>query len=141
MRQPIVALVGRPNVGKSTLFNRLAGERIAIVEDIPGTTRDRLYASAEWTSQPFVLVDTGGLDVASSEKAPQKSLQPDSLAISSRAYVREIRMQAELAIEEADVVVFVVDARDGLHRQIGMSQRCCESPGDRSSWPLTRPTT
>lgn len=114
MRLPIVALVGRPNVGKSTLFNRLAGERIAIVEDIPGTTRDRLYASAEWTSQPFVLVDTGGLDVASTEKAPQKSLQPDSLSTSSRDYVREIRKQAELAIDEADVVLFVVDAKDGV---------------------------
>jgi len=114
MRQPIVALVGRPNVGKSTLFNRLAGERIAIVEDVPGTTRDRLYASAEWTNRPFLLVDTGGLDIAATEKAPQKAQQPELLGISSREYVREIREQAELAIEEADVVVFVVDARDGV---------------------------
>ncbi len=114
MQQPIVALVGRPNVGKSTLFNRLAGERIAIVEDVPGTTRDRLYANAEWTSRPFVLIDTGGLDIAATEKAPQKSAQPELLGASSRDYVREIRQQAELAIEEADVVIFVVDAKDGV---------------------------
>ncbi len=114
MRQPVVALVGRPNVGKSTLFNRLTGERIAIVEDLPGTTRDRLYAPAEWTSRPFLLVDTGGLDVAATEKAPQKTQQPEALGVSSRDYVREIRQQAELAIDEADVVVFLVDAKDGV---------------------------
>jgi GTP-binding protein len=114
MRQPVVALVGRPNVGKSTLFNRLTGERIAIVEDLPGTTRDRLYAPAEWTSRPFLLVDTGGLDVAATEKAPRKTQQPEALGVSSRDYVREIRQQAELAIHEADVVVFLVDAKDGV---------------------------
>jgi GTP-binding protein len=114
MRQPIVALVGRPNVGKSTLFNRLAGQRIAIVEDEPGTTRDRLYAPAEWTSQPFILADTGGLDVAASEKAPQKGHRPDVLGTASRDFVREIREQAEVAIQEADLVVFVVDAKEGV---------------------------
>jgi GTP-binding protein len=114
MRQPIVALVGRPNVGKSTLFNRLAGERIAIVEDLPGTTRDRLYAPAEWTNQPFILVDTGGLDIAAAEKLPRKTDQPEALSQSSRDYAREIRSQAEIAIEEADVVVFLVDAKDGV---------------------------
>jgi len=113
MRQPIVALVGRPNVGKSTLFNRLIGQRLAIVEDEPGTTRDRLYAEAEWTSQPFILVDTGGLDVAATEKAPQKG-QPDLLGSSSRDFIREIRQQAEIAIEEADVVVLLTDAQDGV---------------------------
>ena len=114
MRTPIVALVGRPNVGKSTLFNRLVGERRSIVEDEPGTTRDRLYGTAEWTSQPFILVDTGGLDVAATEKSPQKGHQPESLSTSSRDFVREIRQQAELAITEADAVVFLVDAKDGV---------------------------
>ena len=114
MRTPIVALVGRPNVGKSTLFNRLVGERRAIVEDEPGTTRDRLYGTAEWTSRPFILVDTGGLDVAATEKAPQKGRQPESLGSSSRDFVREIREQAEVAITEADAVVFLVDAKEGL---------------------------
>jgi GTP-binding protein len=114
MRTPIVALVGRPNVGKSTLFNRLVGERRAIVEDEPGTTRDRLYGTAEWTNRPFILVDTGGLDVAATEKAPQKGHQPDALGASSRDFAREIRQQAEVAIAEADVVVFLVDAKDGV---------------------------
>jgi GTP-binding protein len=111
-QKPIVALVGRPNVGKSTLFNRLAGHRLAIVEDEPGTTRDRQYAPAEWTQRPFILVDTGGLDVSGSQAAQGKS--PGSLSGSSRDYVREIRQQAEVAIEEADLVVFLVDAREGI---------------------------
>ncbi len=114
MRQPIVALVGRPNVGKSTLFNRLTGRRSAIVEDEPGTTRDRQYAPAEWTHRPFIVVDTGGLDVAATEKAPHKGAQPGALGPASRDYAREIRQQAEQAIEEADLVVFMVDARDGV---------------------------
>ncbi len=111
---PIVALVGRPNVGKSTLFNRLVGERKSIVEDEPGTTRDRVYAPAEWTNRPFLLVDTGGIDIGSTDKAPLKGDQPETLSRASRDFVREIRQQAELAIEEADVVVFLTDAKDGL---------------------------
>lgn len=111
---PIVALVGRPNVGKSTLFNRLVGERKSIVEDEPGTTRDRVYAPAEWTSRPFLLVDTGGIDIGATEKALVKGDQRETLSRSSRDFVREIRQQAELAIEEADVVVFLTDAKDGL---------------------------
>jgi GTPase len=114
MRLPIVALVGRPNVGKSTLFNRLVGERKSIIEDEPGTTRDRVYAPAEWTNRPFLLVDTGGMDIAATEKAPRKGDQPETLSLASRDFVREIRQQAEIAIEEADVVVFLTDARDGL---------------------------
>jgi GTP-binding protein len=114
MRKPIVALVGRPNVGKSTLFNRLIGRRLAIVEDEPGTTRDRLYGEAEWAGRGFILGDTGGLDVAAAEKAPEKGDRPETLVTSSRDYVREIRQQAEIAIAEADVVVLLVDARDGV---------------------------
>ncbi len=114
MRMPVVALVGRPNVGKSTLFNRLIGERRSIVEDEPGTTRDRLHATAEWSNRPFLLVDTGGMDVAQSNKLARKGDQPETLSLSSRDYVREIRSQAEAAIEQADVVVLLTDARDGL---------------------------
>ncbi len=114
MRLPIVALVGRPNVGKSTLFNRLVGERKSIVEDEPGTTRDRVYAPAEWTNRPFLLIDTGGMDIAATDKAAVKGDQPETLSHASRDFVREIRQQAELAIEEADVVVFLTDAKDGL---------------------------
>jgi GTP-binding protein len=111
--QPIVALVGRPNVGKSTLFNRLAGRRLAIVEDEPGTTRDRHYAPAEWTQQPFILVDTGGLDLTPGlGEASSGMRQP--LGSSSRDYVREIRQQVQIAIEEADLVVFLVDANEGI---------------------------
>ncbi len=94
---PIVALVGRPNVGKSTLFNRLIGERLAIVEDLPGTTRDRLYGEAEWAGVPFIVVDTGGL-----------ADDPTDNMLTS------IRAQAEVAMDEADVIVFLVDAVAGL---------------------------
>ncbi len=114
MRKPIVALVGRPNVGKSTLYNRLLGQRLAIVEDQPGTTRDRLYGETEWIGQAFILVDTGGLDVAATEKATQKGARPQTLSPSSSAFVREIRQQAEMAIQDADVVVFLTDAKDGI---------------------------
>jgi GTP-binding protein len=94
---PVVAIVGRPNVGKSTLFNRLLGARHAIVEDIPGTTRDRLYGEAEWRGRRYLLVDTGGLETGAEEGYP--------------ALIRE---QVETAITEADAVVFVVDAVTGL---------------------------
>jgi len=93
----VVAVVGRPNVGKSTLFNRIVGERVAIVEDLPGTTRDRIYATAEWRGREFSLVDTGGLD--------------DPRAGEMEAAVRR---QAEAAIAEADVVLFIVDAQSGI---------------------------
>lgn len=97
MDKPIVALVGRPNVGKSALFNRLVGERLAIVQDRPGTTRDRLYAEAEWTGREFTVVDTGGLLAAPT----------DDIAV-------QVQAQAELAIREADVVVFVTDVLEGM---------------------------
>lgn len=103
MARPLVALVGRPNVGKSTLFNRLVGERRAIVFDAPGTTRDRTYGLTDWNGRTFDIVDTGGL------------LSEDEIARSDIAgIVRGTRDQAELAIAEADVIVLLVDGRDGL---------------------------
>ena len=96
MANPIVAIVGRPNVGKSTLFNRVAGERISIVEDTPGVTRDRIYAHGEWLGKHFSLIDTGGIEMSD---------QPLST---------QIREQAEVAIDEADVIVMVVDVRSGV---------------------------
>jgi len=107
MTLPIVAIVGRPNVGKSTLFNRFAGERLAIVDDTPGTTRDRLFAETEWNGLRFHLIDTGGIDPTSGGgKTP--------LSISSAEFIQEIRDQALVAVQEADVVLFLVDAVDGL---------------------------
>ena len=97
LRKPIVAIVGCPNVGKSTLFNRLIGRRLAIVSEVPGTTRDRLYGDAEWNGVPFSLIDTGGFDPASRDDLLQ-----------------QVRAQAQVAIEEADVVLFVVDGKGGL---------------------------
>lgn len=97
MSKPIVAIVGRPNVGKSTLFNIFADSRISIVEDTPGVTRDRLYADAEWLDRKFTMVDTGGIEMQNT----------DSIAVS-------IRQQAEVAVREADVILFVCDARTGI---------------------------
>ena len=97
MPNPIVAVVGRPNVGKSTLFNRLTGRRIAIVEDIPGITRDRLYADGEWNGRNYTLIDTGGIGMD----------DPDPLQT-------QIRLQAEVAMEEADVILFLADVEDGV---------------------------
>ncbi len=108
MTKPVVALVGRPNVGKSTLFNRLAGEPLAIVDDVPGTTRDRIFAEAEWLNHAFDIIDTGGIDPAS----VSSSLEP--LSIGSAEYVDQIREQALLAIREADVVLYITDAAAGV---------------------------
>lgn len=96
MARPIVAIVGRPNVGKSSLFNRLIGERVAVVEDIPGITRDRVYGHTDWRGRSFTVVDTGGLGMTQAEFAAQ------------------VQEQAEAAIEEADVILFLVDGRQGL---------------------------
>ncbi len=112
-QKPIVALVGRPNVGKSTLFNRIVGRRQAIVEDLPGTTRDRIYADAEWNGVPFVLVDTGGIE-ALERRDGKRQPMADPLATASKGFILEIREQAELAIEEADVLVLLVDTISGL---------------------------
>ena len=97
MSKPLVAIVGRPNVGKSTLFNKLIGRRVAIVEDTPGVTRDRIYGDAEWLNYSFTLIDTGGIEPASE----------DIIAI-------QMRRQAELAVETADVIMFLVDGREGM---------------------------
>jgi GTPase len=124
-----VAIVGRPNVGKSALFNRLIGRRLAIVEDTPGVTRDRLYALCEWRGRCFSLVDTAGID-------------PDADVAHGEAYAEPTRRQAEAAAHEADAVVFVVDAQTGLHpldedvaktlratrRRIVLVANKCESP-------------
>lgn len=97
MSKPIVAIVGRPNVGKSTLFNALAGEMISIVKDFPGVTRDRIYADVEWLNHPFTMIDTGGIE-------------PDSKDL----ILSHMRAQAEIAIATADVILFLVDVRQGL---------------------------
>jgi len=104
--KPIVALVGRPNVGKSTLFNRLAGERLAIVDATPGTTRDRLFGEAEWNGRIFNIVDTGGIDPTHGGRTP--------LSIGSADFIDDIRKQAQVAINEADVVLFVNDGESGI---------------------------
>ena len=96
MTKPVVAIVGRPNVGKSTIFNRIVGERVAIVEDMPGVTRDRLYGKGEWLNRDFNLIDTGGIE-----------LGDEPLLV-------QMREQAELAIKEADVIIFIVNGREGI---------------------------
>lgn len=106
MPKPIVALVGRPNVGKSTLFNRLAGERLAIVDDTPGTTRDRIYAEAEWNGILFDVVDTGGIDPTHGGRTP--------LSVGSSDFIEQIRAQAQIAIRDADAVLFLTDGESGV---------------------------
>lgn len=96
MANPTIAIVGRPNVGKSTIFNRIAGERISIVEDTPGVTRDRIYATGEWLGREFSVIDTGGIDLG------------------DEPFMDQIKHQAEIAIDEADVIVFVVSGREGV---------------------------
>lgn len=96
MAKPVVAIVGRPNVGKSTIFNRIVGERVSIVEDIPGVTRDRIYSSAEWLNHDFNIIDTGGIDIG------------------DEPFLEQIRQQAEIAIDEADVIIFLTNGREGV---------------------------
>lgn len=97
MNKPIVAIVGRPNVGKSTLFNALAGQMISIVKDTPGVTRDRIYADIDWLNHQFTLIDTGGIE-------------PDS----SDIILSQMREQAQIAIDTADVIIFMTDVKQGL---------------------------
>lgn len=110
MPRPVVAIVGRPNVGKSSFFNRLIGEQVAIVEDQPGTTRDRIYGVTEWNGVEFTVIDTGGMvmgDVAEPGTGPQGEITEEDI-------LTRTREQAEAAIEEADVIIFMVDAKTGL---------------------------
>jgi len=109
MSKPLVAIVGRPNVGKSTLFNRLAGELLAVVDDTPGTTRDRLVAEAEWNGVTFDMVDTGGI-----EPLPRRAKDDDPLAVDSAQFIPQIRAQAEMAIAEADAVILMTESAPGV---------------------------
>ncbi len=127
MAKPVVAIVGRPNVGKSTLFNKIAGKRIAIVEDTPGVTRDRLYTDAEWNGITFTLIDTGGIEPVSNDRI-----------------LTEMRNQAQVAIDTADVIVLVVDVREGMTatdkdvanmlmrsgKEIVIACNKCDTPGE-----------
>ena len=97
MSKPVVAIVGRPNVGKSTLFNKLVGQRLSIVDDTPGVTRDRIYGDCQWRGRTFSLVDTGGIEPHSDD-----------------VILKQMRRQAELAIDAADVIVLVTDLKSGL---------------------------
>ena len=97
MARPLVAVVGRPNVGKSTFFNKMSGKRISIVDDTPGVTRDRVYADCEWLGHKFTLIDTGGIDPRSDDPL-----------------LKQMRMQAEIAIETCDVILFFTDGRQGM---------------------------
>jgi GTP-binding protein len=128
MAKPVVALVGRPNVGKSTLFNRLAGQRLAVVDDRPGTTRDRLVAEAQWRGLTFDLVDTGGID-------PTGGLRGEPLSLDSADYIQQIRSQAEQAVSSADAILFLVDGASGVtsadHEVAEILRRAQRALGDR----------
>src|SRR5690242_19958748 len=110
MPRPVVAIVGRPNVGKSSFFNRLIGDQVAIVEDQPGTTRDRIYGTTDWNGVDFTVIDTGGLvlgKLAEPGTGPQGEVTEEDI-------MERTREQAQAAIEEADVILFMVDAKTGM---------------------------
>lgn len=111
MKKGIVAIVGRANVGKSTLFNRIIGERVSIVEDVPGVTRDRIYAKASWLTKEFRIIDTGGIELKNAD------------------FTEQIKTQAEIAIEEADVIIFVVNGREGLTSEDNFVARMLQKSG------------
>jgi GTP-binding protein len=128
--KPMVALVGRPNVGKSTLFNRLAGERLAIVDDTPGTTRDRIVAEGEWNGRSFDVVDTGGIDPTHGGKTP--------LSVDSADFIPEIRAQALMAVRDADAVLFLTDGTSGVtspDREVAEILRRYQKTVEGRSWP------
>ena len=108
--KPIIALVGRPNVGKSTLFNRLVGERVAVTHEIPGTTRDRLHGQSFWNGVAFQVIDTGGIEVYQ----PAGSRDESPLAEGSADFIDEIKAQAMMAIAGADLIILVADAQVGV---------------------------
>ncbi len=128
--KPVVALVGRPNVGKSTLFNRLAGERLAIVDDTPGTTRDRIFAEAEWLGRAFDVVDTGGIDPTHGGKSP--------LSLASADFIAEIRSQALTAVQDADAILFLTDGTAGVtppDREVAEILRRHQKVVNGQPWP------
>jgi GTPase len=130
MSKPVVALVGRPNVGKSTLFNRLAGERLAIVDDIPGTTRDRLVAETEWNDVVFNIIDTGGIDPTHGGRTP--------LSVGSADFIQEIREQALMAVNEADAVLFITDGSEAVtppDREVAEILRRYQKTKNGRGWP------
>ncbi len=133
MEKPVIVLVGRPNVGKSTLFNRLVGERLAIVDDVPGTTRDRLLAEGDWAGHDFFVVDTGGID-------PSKQRSQTPLSIGSADFIQDIREQAEIALEEADVILLVTDAIEGVtqadHEVVDILRRRRAGADNRPTPPI-----
>ena len=117
MANPLVAIIGRPNVGKSTFFNKMAGHRISIVDDIPGVTRDRIYADVEWLGRKLTLIDTGGIDPRSEDEL-----------------LSQMREQAEITMDTADVICFFADARDGLTDDDREVQTCSGGRISRSFW-------
>ena len=130
MNKPIVALVGRPNVGKSTLFNRLSGERLAIVDDVPGTTRDRLFTESVWNGRDFYIVDTGGIDPSSGGKDP--------LSVGSADYIQQIKAQVQIAIHDADAILFLADAQAGVtpaDLEVAQILRRARKDRDGELWP------
>jgi GTP-binding protein len=132
--KPVVALVGRPNVGKSTLFNRLAQERLAVVDAVPGTTRDRLITEVDWAGVTFSIIDTGGIDPT--DTGPDGRLEP--LSIGSAEFIEEIRMQAEIAIRDADAVLFITDVESGVtpaDQEVAEILRRAQTERDGQPWP------
>ena len=130
MAKPLVAIVGRPNVGKSTFFNKIAGRRISIVEDVPGVTRDRVYADVEWMGRRFSMVDTGGLDMRSED-----------------VLLSQMRRQAEIAMDTADVICFFCDGRTGLtsededvaRAKVASAMAGTGTPSSRAVWVAQAP--
>jgi len=131
MPKPVLALVGRPNVGKSTLFNRLVGERLAIIDDIPGTTRDRLLSESEWNGIEFHVIDTGGIDPTHGGKSP--------LSVGSADFIQQIKEQALIAIEDADAILFLTDGESGVtppDREVAeILRRYQKKLPDGNHWP------
>jgi len=131
MPKPVIALVGRPNVGKSTLFNRLVGERLAIVDDTPGTTRDRLLSESEWNGIEFHVIDTGGIDPTHGGKTP--------LSVGSADFIQQIKEQALIAIEDADAILFLTDGEAGVtapDREVAdLLRRYQKKLPDGNFWP------